>query len=197
MARIADIIAVDPGDNWTGVAFFTYDDAKQRWTVEVQEFNPDDFNDAWMETLVAREEPAVLIIEKFRLYEDKSVEQTGSEFLTAQQIGVLKFITRKHNEHAQAHLDATWNTGLMTTCERPGGVCNNPDLPMPSRVDLIIQPADIKKPTAGILRHKGIKSVAKGLGAKHFASGKTTHCADAELHGWHYIFKQERADADR
>jgi hypothetical protein len=47
--------------------------------------------------------------------------------------------------------------------------------------------ADIKKPTAGILRTKRIKSVAKPIARKHY-SGRD-HVVDAELHGWRYILK--------
>lgn len=194
MTRVADLVAVDPGDNHTGVAFFNRDDEGKWYCFDVQEFEPDEFNDAWMETLVGREEPEFLIVEIFRLYGDKSNEQTGSQFLTPQQIGVLKFITRKHNEHAQAHLDAI-EFNRMTTCERPGEVCNNPDLSHPRLITLHMQPADIKKPCAGILRQQGIKSLAKTRGAKAFASGKTIHCADAELHGWYYILRTRGWDA--
>jgi len=181
VTRIADLIAVDPGDSHTGVAFFNRGDDGVWYCFQTIEFEPDEFNDAWLGTLVAREEPEFLILEIFRLYADLAAEQRGSEFLTSQQIGALKFITRKHNEHAQAHLDAV-EMQKMTTCEVAGGVCSNPQVILPSLVTLEMQQADIQKPTAGILRHNGIKSTAK-------KTRTGAHCLSAELHGWYYILK--------
>lgn len=180
-ARIADLLAIDPGDTLTGVAFFREVD-EGKWRCEdAAMIEPDEFNDSFFETLIAREEPRIVVMETFRLYADKSHEQKGSEFLTPQQIGVLKWILRKHNEHAQAHLDAV-ERHLMTTCEQPGEYCNDPARIHPRPIELVMQPAEKQKPTEGILRTLGVKSTAKRVKA-------TPHGLSAELHGWYHILK--------
>lgn len=72
----------------------------------------------------------------------------------------------------------------MLPCEQVGGMHANPHV-MPTPVTIVGQMADIKRPTAGILRHKGIKSVAKPISRRDYNS--RDHVVDAELHGWHYL----------
>lgn len=71
-------------------------------------------------------------------------------------------------------LKLVWATGGGQWWGAEGG-----ELPI-----LAMQPATIKDPTRSVLRGRGIKSVAKKLKAGG-------HAADAELHGWHYILREE------
>lgn len=54
---------------------------------------------------------------------------------------------------------------------------------------LVMQPATIKDPTRNVLRGRQIKSVAK-------TSKAGGHAADAELHGWHYLLREEARKKD-
>jgi hypothetical protein len=189
---MANLIAIDPGDVYTGVAWFeTHTDSlaeslDRDWEcVAVQEFGRLEFEDAFAESLLDGDSYDAVIYERFRLYEDKSPEQKGSEFETSQLIGVIKFLVRARNEHVARHNRAE-ATGKIMTCELQGGTCADP-ANRPHRVELVGQVADIKKPTAGILRTKRIKSVAKPIARKHY-SGRD-HVVDAELHGWRYILR--------
>lgn len=182
---MASLIAIDPGDVHVGVAFFeTVNDEWREaegdgeWEcVDTQEFTPDEFVDALAETIFDNG-IEVLVYERFRLYGDKSREQIGSEFPTAQLIGVIKYLVRVRNAHVQRHEDAEAN-GWMMTCELTGGQCQDP-AKRPHRIEIVGQMADIKKPTTGILRTKKVKSTAK-------AQKTGGHCFDAELHGYYYI----------
>lgn len=180
------LIAVDPGDRWTGVAFFTHRPDGEWFCQDAQEFDAMAFADALAETLLD-DEVDILVYERFRLYGDKAAEQTGSEFETSQLIGIVKYLVRIHNFHAERHRLAE-EEGKMLDCELPGRWHSNPhDRPWP--VTIHGQMADIKKPTAGILRHKGIKSVARGLSRTQYEG--RDHVVDAELHGWHYILNNK------
>lgn len=181
-----NLVAIDPGDVHVGVAFFD-DDPEEAvaggWRcVDAQEFEPDEFSDAFAESLINNQFD-VVVIERFRLYGDKSKEQTGSEFETSQLIGILKWLVRKHNDHVAMHTSAKKHKKLAK-CEQPGGVCHNPPRE-PTPVKLILQMADIKKPTTAILKRKGIKSVAKPIDRELY--GGRGHVVDAELHGWKAI----------
>lgn len=180
------LIAIDPGDRWTGVAFFEQTD-KGHWFCDgASEFGREEFEDAFAELLlVDHDTPEYVIFEKFRLYADKAKTQTGSEFDTAQIIGVIKYLTRVHNEHAAKH-DEVEKIGRFLTCELEGHPCEDP-LRRPKPIELVKQPADIKKPITGILRHKKIKSVTKPISKEYY--GGRDHVVDAELHGWYYILK--------
>jgi hypothetical protein len=183
------LIAVDPGDAYTGVAFFEEDPDEERgWRcVDAQEFEPQEFEDALAYTVIEGEVD-IFVYERYRLYEDKAAMQTGSEFLTSQSIGAFKFIIRNHNRHAEAHEEVT-RSGGMLTCEMPGGVCHNPaKAPTLKVVTIYGQMADIKKPTRAILKRKGIKSVAKPIATAEYHG--RDHVIDAELHGWKYILDQ-------
>lgn len=173
------LIAIDPGDVHVGVAFFDRDDDGTWYCSDTQEFSPDDFAIALVQTVTDPTEPLEWIVyERFRLYEDKSGEQRGSEFLTSQLIGVIKFIHRIHSMHMDLHDAANEpGSGYLLACELQG---ERHSIVEPHRIQLVGQMADIKKPAAGILRHKKIKSTAK----QQKTGG---HCVDAELHGYYHI----------
>lgn len=183
------MLAVDPGDVYTGVAFFE-EDAEERFgwrCIDAQEMGPDEFVDALAETVLAGDVD-VLVYESFRLYPDKAMEQQGSEFLTSQCIGAIRFIIRNHNRHATQHELAEEKGGILT-CEQPGGVCNDATNP-PKRVTLVKQRADDKKPARGICRAKGVKAISKAISKAEYHG--RDHIVDAELHGWYWILKSQR-----
>lgn len=181
-----ELIAIDPGDVHVGVAFFATDEDGAWYCQDAQQIEHDDFLDGLAHMiLMERQTPPTVVFERFRLYGDKSKEQTGSEFLTAQMIGVIKYLVRVHNDHVSRHDDAEAR-GKMMTCELQGGTCAEPK-DRPQRIEIVGQMADIKKPTAGILRTKKIKSVGKVAIKEN--PGWGIHCVDAELHGWYHILK--------
>lgn len=180
------LIAIDPGDKHVGVAFFTTDEDGAWYCQDAQQIEHDDFIDGLAEMiLMDRETPPIVVYEKFRLYADKAELQTGSEFLTSQMIGVIKYLVRVHNDHVDRHEYAE-SVGKMMSCELQGGACADPK-DRPQRIEIVKQPADIKKPTTGILRAKKIKSVGKAAKKENPEWGD--HCVDAELHGWYHILK--------
>lgn len=179
-----ELIAIDPGDVYTGVAFFTRDENGEWYCQDAIEMRWEEFQDAFADLIyVDRDWPRWVIYERFRLYEDKAQEQKGSEFLTAQLIGVIKFIVRVHNLHVDRHMVAL-EQGKMLSCELQGGICQDPNN-QPYAITIHGQMADIKKPARGILRYLKIKSVAKAI-ARELYHGRD-HIIDAELHGWKYI----------
>lgn len=179
-----ELIAIDPGDEHVGVAFFATDGDGKWYCQDAQQIDdPDGFEEALAEMLLDRLAPPIVVFEIFRLYGDKAQLQKGSQFRTSQMIGVIKFICRTRNAHADRHEEAE-AVGQLMSCEAPYGQCADPK-DRPQRVEIIGQVADIKKPTAGILRHKKIKSVGKV--AKRDNPGWGDHCIDAELHGWKHI----------
>lgn len=192
------LIAVDPGARWTGVAFFdrlsvggSGDPMELGWectgVVEFDHEN-DEFIDSLAESIMANEVP-ILVYEKWRLYEDKAIEQTGRQFEEVQLIGQMKFVVRRHNEHCYLHTRAL-NAGQITTCELRGASCQDKDIGWLPTL-MVEQPAEIQKPTAGILRGKGIKSVAKPVAAREY--GGRGHVVSAELHGWRYILEGSKS----
>lgn len=184
-----DLIAIDPGDRWTGVAFFTK--AERGWyCVDAIEFDPAEFEDQLAETILSPDyppetPPLIIVYEKWRLYADHAQEKTGSEFLTCQHIGVIKYLVRTAQTHFAKHVEARLS-GKFLTCEVNHGMCINPQKQMRA-VEIVKQPADIKKPTRGILNKKKMKSVAKPIAKELY--GNRDHIVDAELHGWHHILK--------
>lgn len=184
---MSTITAIDPGDRWTGVAFFDPADNKWGWECTgVAEFDGHpEFIDSFAETVLDNEMP-ICVFERWRLFEDKAEQAKGSEFETCQLIGQMKFVVRRHNEHCYLHTKAM-NQGIMTTCELRRMSCM--DIMRWQPTLMIGQMSDIQKPTAGILRGKGIKSVAKPID-KELYKGRG-HVVSAELHGWHYILRGE------
>lgn len=190
---MGSIIAIDPGDVFVGVAFFEtrtpdnpFDETQdEEWEcVDAQEFSPDDFIFSFAEAVLDGETYDAVVCESWRLYADHATEQTGSEFLTSQLIGKIKFVVQVRNRHSSRHAAAE-AIGKMMTCELGDQPCADPEHKAKDPVLLVMQVADIKKPTRGILQHKKIKSIAKPI-ARALYSGRD-HIIDAELHGWHYI----------
>lgn len=188
------LIAIDPGDVYTGVAFFVR--TGEGWYCsDAQEFSPADFEDALAQLLLTPEyppgtEPLIVVFEKWRLYADHAKEKTGSEFLASQHIGVIKYLVRTAQAHLERHHNAEAE-GKFLTCEINHGMCINPKKQM-REVTIVKQGAEIKKPTIGILRKKGMKSTAKPI-AKELYEGRD-HVVDAELHGWHHILHTLQED---
>lgn len=190
------LIAIDPGDKHVGYATFERVGVKEitvRGSTSYTKMpdwqctgayivdDPEEFMLDFAESLLAGDFE-IVVYERFNLREDLAVEQAGSEMLTAQMIGVLKWMVNAHNRHAAVHDDAIAR-GLLTTCEQQGGTCSNPDTPLPRRVVLHGQQPQVqgqKGPARGVLRARGIKSVAKQMGA-------VPHGLSAELHGWYFI----------
>lgn len=187
------LIAIDPGDVYTGVAFFTTDENGHWYCADAQEFSPADFEDALAEYLFDNRhvEPPIIVYERWRLYADHAQEKTGDEFLAAQHIGVIKYVVRVNNDHYDRHVAAEAQ-GKMMSCELKGRMCADP-ANRPRQITIVKQGAEIKKPTAGILRHKKIKSVAKPI-AKELYKNRD-HVIDAELHGWKHILDTMKGTA--
>jgi hypothetical protein len=188
-ATPTELIAIDPGDRHIGVAFFGQATPGHWYCQDAQQIDdPDEFEDMLLETLLTDGGVRHVVYERFRLYEDKAQLQKGSEFRTAQMIGVIKFIVRQRHLHVQKHQER--QRGILP-CELQGGMCK--DLPDgPPELTIFGQMADIKKPTAGILRFKKIKSVGKK--AKADNKGWGDHAIDAELHGFKYILDVLKED---
>lgn len=102
---------------------------------------------------VSTDQLDVLVYETFRLRADLAKSQTGSQMETSQLIGVIRFISRVYNLK-RARL------GL-------------PELKLATS-----EPSN-QKPTAAILRSKGVASEAKG----------NAHAKSAELAGWYWIMR--------
>lgn len=95
------VVGIDPGDVHCGIATVraSYDDATHEGTIEpirCLERTPDECVDlvaAWcLEGWVD-----AVAIERWTLYGDKAQEQVGSEMLTAQTIGALRYMLRLCN----------------------------------------------------------------------------------------------------
>lgn len=183
-----DLVAIDPGDVYTGVAFFKQNDDLSWFCLDAQEFSPHEFEDALMGSFleVSQAPPPIVVFERWRLYADHAKEKTGSEFEASQHIGVIKYIVRQHNDHVALHNEAE-AAGKLLSCELPARIhCMPVFRPQPATI--FGQLADIKKPTAGICRKKGIRSIAKAIAKEHYEN--RDHVIDAELHGWCYILKE-------
>lgn len=185
-----ELIAIDPGDQYVGVAFFATNDDGEWYCQDTQQMEPDEFIDGFAELIFDSPTPPIVVYESFRLYGDKAKLQTGSEMLTSQMIGVIKYICRVRNAHVARH-EAAEAAGRIMSCEQRGGQCADPEN-RPQAVPVFSQRADIQKPTTGILRHKKIKSVGKAM--KKDNPGWGDHVISAELHGWHHILKTMEAD---
>lgn len=181
--RPDQLYAIDPGDVHVGLAGFAVDGLSGlpycEWTAE---YTPGEAQDLIAARLRAGQ-IQTLVIEDFRLYEDKAAEQTGSRMLTPQLIGVLTYLVRVNNriieetasEFVRPQGPERW-TASCRGCRRA--------------VELVFQNADVKRPTLGVLKAKGIKSRA--------ATDRTGgHAKDAEIHGWHWLLRPELDDAGR
>jgi hypothetical protein len=83
------ILAVDPGDEHVGVAWF--DKQGDAWgCVYVEEMTPIEFQ-AYIGPALNSGMFRYFVLESFSLYGDKAMEQTGSEMLTSQMIGMAKY----------------------------------------------------------------------------------------------------------
>lgn len=185
---MANLVAVDPGDVHCGIALFVRDDRSDYgWRCEKTfELSPEDFLD-WLANrfIECPDEWEFLVYEKFRLYEDKAAQQTGSEFPTAKCIGVIEWLGRVHNRHAREHQRADRGR-LPITCGLEGSVCapsRGSAARHPHEIELVKQPAERHTFTDGIVRRLGIKLTAEREG------DPLGHRKVAERHGWYFIIR--------
>lgn len=178
------LIAIDPGDEHVGYA--TFEKGSDGWECTGAYIHEDPFQflQDFAESVVARDFQ-IVVFERYLLREDLALEQSGSELLTAQMIGAIRWIVMANNRHVDTHEFAI-REGLLTTCELQEGTCADPETPFPERVVLHGQLPSVQGktgPARGILRMRGIKSVAARMKA-------LPHGQSAELHGWYFIGKE-------
>lgn len=180
---MAELIALDHGDKYTGVAWFRTPDGnrdplmrdptllKYGWLCyDAQTMDPDEALDRTGRDLLVGK-VLYVVYERFRLYPDKADAQISSEFQTSQGIGVTKWQVRNVNARRE-------------------------ELGLGCSIGLHAYGAEAKTPAREILRAKGIKSTAKRLGGSAKRIGPGGYDAtDAELHGWHFIFEELLNDA--
>ena len=150
------LLAVDPGDVHVGVSWFDYLGEDTWACVFVTEMTPDEFED-YLGPALRSGLFRYFVLESFALYGDKALEQTGSQFLTSQLIGVCKYVVKEVNR--EAHL--------------------NPDLER--EVELVLQQPSIKKAVFAICARQGYKFTADRLKVPG------QHVKDAEVHGVKYV----------
>lgn len=92
------LIAVDPGDKHVGVALFVRENDGHPACAWAVEMTPTETADL-IAGMLTRDELAMVAIERFTLYADKALDQVGSEMLTSELIGVIKYLVRVHNEY--------------------------------------------------------------------------------------------------
>jgi len=134
----------DPGNRYTGVAIFQRDPLDDTWDcvdaftwdIEAEGANIEKLWN-WLSACLGRGEYDIVGYEKFRLFEDKAKEQTGSEFGASQLIGVIKYLH---------HRNITMNRW--------------PRQP----VELVQFLPENKKAVAGIMKKRGISSEARRRG---------------------------------
>lgn len=84
------ILAVDPGDEHVGVAWF--DKQERGWgCVLVLEMTPDEFRE-YLGPALNSGLFRYFVVESFALQREKALQQIGSEFLTSQMIGMCKYV---------------------------------------------------------------------------------------------------------
>lgn len=159
------IIAIDPGDKHVGWATFV--DGSCTLGIECE---PDQALDA-LHHAITTGIVTTIVVENWRLYGDKAAKQVGSEMLTSQMIGAVKWQVRQHNATVAS-------IAAARKVDEPDWDGSMDDLGL-RYVDLVLQPADIKEPTRAVLRRLKIAPTAPKTPGDH--------CRDAELHGWHYI----------
>lgn len=187
------LIAIDPGDVHCGVAYFETTtevrDGRDRiirqdgWEcTDTQEHLPGDLEDGLALALIDGDFD-VIVLEQFNLYPDKAMAQTGSTMPTCEMIGCIKWAHRLDTRR-RADRFAELNIRSRSKAIRDEAARNQ------NQVQFVLQPAAIQDPTAGLLRRRGIKSVAKqSWKAIQEAGGEGDHALSAELHGWHFILR--------
>lgn len=161
---MVELRAYDPGDKYTGIAYFREKPGFIRpgelgWECHnARVADPDEALDELASDLI-RGRVLYVVYERFRLYPDKAQAQANSEFLTSQSIGVIRWLVRNCN---------------LTRADQGK-----------EPIALVSSGAEDKRPTREILRSKGIKSTARRLKA-----GPGEHALDAELHGWRHILRE-------
>lgn len=180
------LLAVDPGDVHVGLALFTYgpdDDGDDAADCErAWETDPETAID-YIASSMLNYEIDVLVVEEFRLYPDKAKQLTGSTMGTCELIGQIKWAHRLDARRRRDIVEETVKLRLVK--QRQAEIDRN------AGIDLILQPAAIQTPTTGLLRRRGIKSVAKASQREiREAGGEGDHALSAELHGWHYLLRR-------
>jgi len=145
------LLAVDPGEVHVGVAVFVETSDGWRCAATV-ELNPFGWVRLYDAILASALRPHYLVIEDFRLYGHLAMTQVGSSMATSQLIGWTNYATLLFND----------------------------PLAEDQQTAVVLQGAQIKKPTQAVLRAHRIRSTAK-------AARAGGHAFDAELHGWFYI----------
>lgn len=192
------LLAVDPGDVHVGLALFTYGpdadgdeaaDCTRAW--ETDPATAIDLIASWL----LNYQIDTLVVEEFRLYPGKAKQLTGSTMPTCELIGQIKWAHRLDARRRRDlvcdagdtmdRLDDAGKTRIKAYREAAAEVGRN------AGVDLILQPAAIQEPTTGLLRRRGIKSVAKAARAAiREAGGEGDHALSAELHGWCWLLRR-------
>lgn len=104
------LAAIDPGDKHVGFAVFVKEHDGHPVCVYSIEITPDECADR-IAGMLFRDELAMVAVEKFTLYADKAMDQIGSEMLTSELIGVIKYLVRVHNDEVEK--GDPWSTGLV------------------------------------------------------------------------------------
>jgi hypothetical protein len=156
------ILGIDPGDVHCGIATAraSYDDATREGRVELirsLERTPGDCVDlvaAWcLEGWVD-----AVAVERFTLYGDKAQLQTGSEMLTAQTIGALRY--------------------MVKLCNRGRRDAGQPEIPFH------LQGADIKKSMRAQCKARGIDLIPSPADHERDAQYHALHYAMRFVLGW-------------
>jgi hypothetical protein len=130
-------MAVDPGDEHVGVAWF--DRQGDAWgCVYVEEMTPDEFY-VYLEQALHSGWFDYLIVESWALYRDMAMKLIGSEMETSQLIGMIKYVVWKVNS------------------------CSHMNPMMEREVELVFQAPKIKRAVFAILARKGYKFAADRL----------------------------------
>jgi hypothetical protein len=130
------MVAIDPGDVHVGFAVFAQD-GEHPACAYAMEVTPDEATRR-VHGMLARNELAVVCYERFALYADKAMSQVGSEMLTPEMIGVIKYLVAVHNEHADGVEKSAW---------------------APDRIELWSEGAHVKKAIRAQLKARGIDRV--------------------------------------
>lgn len=150
------ILAVDPGDVHVGVAWL--DREEKGWAVVfVTEMTPEEYRQ-YLGPALASGLFKYFVLESFSLYGDKAKEQTGSEMLTSQTIGMSKYVH--------------WMVNGFGVQE--DGALQEP-------IHLQMQQPAVKEPAFQILKRKKYVFTADRLKIPG------QHVRDAEVHGIKFV----------